>query len=168
LNGPEGVALDAQGNLYVADFENNRVLEYNDPLASGMAASRVFGQADFTHGAINRGQANPSANSLHFPHDVALDAQGDLYVADYQNNRVLEYDAPLSSGMDAKRVFGQSDFTSGSANRSQANPGTGSLFLPSGPALDAQQNLYIADYGNSRVLEFDWAAARLFVPLVLR
>jgi sugar lactone lactonase YvrE len=87
---PNQRALDAQGNRYVADHGNSRVLEYDTPLSAGATADRVFGQPDFTHNAANNGSL--SANSLYSPYGVARDAQGNLYVADNDNNRVLEYD----------------------------------------------------------------------------
>jgi sugar lactone lactonase YvrE len=90
LNNPYGLALDAQGDLYVADTGSHRVLEYNTPLTSGTTADRVFGQPDFSSSTINNGGV--SADSLSNPAGLALDAQGDLFVADVENHRVLEYD----------------------------------------------------------------------------
>jgi|SRR5579859_5413042 len=101
LDEASGVALDRQGNLYVADEFNNRVLEYDAPLSSSMAASRVFGQPSFITNTVNNGGL--SAASLNSPSRVAVDAQGHLYVADSGNNRVLEYDAPLT-GSTASRA----------------------------------------------------------------
>src|SRR5258706_78810 len=95
LNVPESGALDAHGNLYVADIVNNRVLEYDTPLSSGATADRVIGQPGFISNTADTG--GRSANSLNYPTGVAVDAQGDLFVSDNSNNRVLEYDAPLSS-----------------------------------------------------------------------
>ncbi|MEP7359791.1 MAG: NHL repeat-containing protein, partial [Anaerolineales bacterium] len=146
-----GVALDAQGNLYVADTNNNRVLEYDAPLTAGAIADRVFGQPDFTHDTANNGGI--SANSLQAPSGVVLDAQGNLYVADSGNYRVLEYDNPLSTNTTADRVFGQPDFAHNTANNGGLN--ANGLSYPASVALDAQGNLYVADAGNSRVLEYD-------------
>src|SRR5258706_5371916 len=117
LNQPFALALSAQGDLYVADLSNNRVLEYDDPFAAGSdhIADRVFGQADFTHGAANPGGV--SATGLSNPVSLALDALGNLYVVDSGNNRVLEYTAPLTTGMPASRVFGQGgSFTTATSN----------------------------------------------------
>jgi sugar lactone lactonase YvrE len=161
LHDPAGAALDAAGNLYVADTANNRVLEYDAPLSSGKAASRVFGQPDFTQYAPNNGGVR--ATSLFVPDALALDKQGNLYVADGLNNRVLEYDAPLISTMAASRVFGQPDFTHNDRGLS-AN----GLSLPEGVTLDQQGNLYVGDTVNNRVLEYDaplasgMAASRVF------
>jgi sugar lactone lactonase YvrE len=162
LSLPTGVALDAQGDLYVADYSNNRVLEYDAPLSSGMAAGRVFGQPDFTHNTANNGGV--SANSLYIPNGVALDAQGNLYVADTGNNRVLEYNAPPTTDRTADHVFGQPDFTHNTENNGGVS--ANSLLYPEGVELDRQGNLYVADTFNSRVLEYDWALAKIDLPLV--
>jgi len=79
---------------------------------------------------------------------------------------VLEYDTPLTSGTTADRVFGQPDFVSSLGNN--GGIGANRLSYPLGVALDAHGNLYVADYGNNRVLEFDWALARLALPLMMR
>ena len=85
--------MDASGNLYVADEGNSRVLEYNTPLSTDTTADLVFGQGgSFTSAVINSGGV--SASSLYYPTGVAVDAGGNLYVADYGNHRVLEYDKP--------------------------------------------------------------------------
>src|SRR5437899_1564726 len=80
-------------------------------------ADQVFGQGgSFTSGNCNLGNGvggPASAASLCVPIGVALDAAGDLYVGDYGNNRVLEYDTPLATDTVADRVFGQGgSFTS--------------------------------------------------------
>jgi sugar lactone lactonase YvrE len=158
LKGPYGVALDAHGNLYVADGLNNRVLEYDAPLSTYAAAARVLGQPDFTHGDTNSGGL--SASSLSAPYSAELDGFGNLYVADGLNNRVLEYDAPLSTHAAAARVFGQPDFSHGDLNNGGLS--ASSLNEPYGVAVDAYGNLYVADVGNSRVLEYD---NQLILPL---
>src|SRR5208337_1553495 len=105
---PAAVVLDSHNNLYVADAANNRVLEYNAPLGTAPNPANVFGQLGlFTTNTANNGGV--SANSLNGPKALAVDAAGDLYVADYYNSRVLEYYTPLkgSGNTTADLVFGQ-------------------------------------------------------------
>src|SRR5215469_15996244 len=62
----------------------------------GMGANLVFGQGgSFTSGACDFDSPNGSAEDLCNPSGTAVDVNGNLYVADTQNNRVLEYDQPV-------------------------------------------------------------------------
>ena len=151
------------GDVYVADKSNARVLEYGHPFGSGvsagLAASRVFGQADFGGELCNAEGLN--ANALCDPSAVAVDRAGNLYVADTGNNRVLEYFTPLaatavagSGDARADVVLGQyGSFTTAECNN--LGPGSLSLCEPAGVAVDGAGNVYVADTGNSRVLEYD-------------
>jgi len=153
LCAPSGVALDSTGKLYIADSENNRVLEFNTPLTNS-AANLVIGQGgSFTSGGCNQGGI--SANSLCGPEGLALDPSDDLYVADVDNNRVLEYTNPLTTDTTADIVFGQSNFASSGCNQGATTAGAGTLCNPAGVAIDSHENLYVADDENHRVLEYN-------------
>ena len=147
---PLGVAVDVAGNLYVADFYNTRVLEYDTPLTSGTTADRVFGPGGRCVIA--------SADSLCFPQGVAVDGVGNLYVADTDDNRVLKYDTPLTSGTTADGMLGQVSFALDGANLVDAR----GLIAPSAVAIDRSvtpNRIYVADTNNSRVLAWKNAAA---------
>ncbi|MDO8431069.1 MAG: FG-GAP-like repeat-containing protein [Candidatus Binatus sp.] len=152
---PASVGVDSFGNLYVADTSNNRMLEYDTPFSSDKKADRVFGQGgSFTTHLCNK--SGISAASLCTPWGIALDSANNLYVADSGNNRLLEYDVPLTTDTTANRVFGQlGSFTSRVCNKAGAGGNLSSLCNPLGLALDASDNLYTSDSGNSRILEYD-------------
>ena len=144
LDGPNGLAFDGSGNLWVADIANSRILEYVPPFATGMNASLVIGQANFTSG----GGASTSTR-LDFPNYIAFDGSGDLWVTDAGNNRLLKYVPPFATAMAATLVIGQANFTSfGSALTASG------LDVPRGIAFDHAGNLWIGDTSNERVLEF--------------
>lgn len=152
LNGPRGLAVDSLGNLYIADQNNHRILQYNTPFTSGTVADRVFGQAGFITGGCNSSGLN--ATSLCTPTGLAIDSTNSLYVADWSNNRVLKYNTPLTTNTTADKVYGQSN----SLITNTCNLGgitANSLCNPHGVAIDSADNVYIADYSNSRVLEFN-------------
>lgn len=148
LYGPESIAIDPAGNLWVADFGNNRVLEYlhGAGFTTGQAASLVLGQADFTSG-----MSHTTATGMSGPAGIAFDSSGNVWISDLYNNRVLEYlkGSGFTNGESASLVLGQSDFTSsGSATTATA------LSEPIGLAFDSSGNLWVGDIGNNRVLEF--------------
>ncbi len=142
---PFGIALDNSNGLYVADNRNSRVLYY--PSAS-TTATFVYGQGgSFTTNTANNGGI--SASSLAFPNGLALDGNGNLYIADSANHRVLRFTIGNSV---ATAVWGQSSFTSGSANQGLSSGTTASaLFNPNG-VLAAANGLFVADTNNNRVL----------------
>lgn len=140
----EGLAFDKQGNLFVGDYGNCRILEYKPPFSTGMAASIAIGQAD-----LNSSNCGTTASSLDSPLGLSFDSKGNLWTGDYTNNRVLEFQAPFTTGMSATLVLGQSDFTSsGSATAA------GGLSEPYDVSFDSKGNLYVADYSNNRTLMF--------------
>ena len=144
FHSPFGVSFDAAGNLWVADLSNNRVLMFKPPFATGMAASLVIGQSDFT----SNGQ-DTTLTTFHGPACLVFDASGNLWVSDYYNNRVLMFKPPFTNGMQASLVLGQTDFTSSGSAVSQTG-----LNAPEGLGFDTSGNLWVADRGNSRVLMF--------------
>src|SRR5207249_11576509 len=104
-------------------------------------ADRVFGQdGGFATDTCNNGGVG--GNSLGFPTDVAVDGAGDLYVAEgtlFGNNRVLEYDTPLTSDTTADRVFGQGgSFATTTCNNGGVSPNT--LCAPTGDAEGGPAN----------------------------
>jgi hypothetical protein len=95
---PRGIAFDSFGNLWIADMQSNRVLEYLQPFSSGQTAKFVLGQTNMTNGGYNQGYDFTQWNAFANPTGLAFDTAGDLWVSDNQNDRVLEF-IPTSSGM---------------------------------------------------------------------
>lgn len=168
LGNPDCVAVAPNDNLVLADRFLHRVFIYNDPVNTDTTADIVIGQPDLTSAERNQDTGNPTPkqNSLSNPIGVGLDASGNLYVADESNNRVLRFEAPLTTNMNASRVFGQPDFTSNTANDPTISADT--MNGPVYTAVDpVSGNLYVADAINNRILEFadpqnDSTADRVF------
>lgn len=155
LSAPESVAVDSAGNVWVVDSYNMRVLRFSPPLSNGMAANLVIGQADFAGNQPNQGLSVPNGAGFWFPRGLDFDSQGRLYVADLYNNRVLRFAPPFSNGMTANLVIGQANFVSGQPDRDALGAKINGLRTPSAVVLDSNDNLYVADRENNRVLRFN-------------
>jgi uncharacterized protein (TIGR03437 family) len=148
---PSVVALDKDGNLWVADTGNSRVLRYPRPFdepGKQQLPDLVIGRESMTSVAT----LNPAAASLGFPSGLAFSLHGQLYVSDMLYNRVLRFDPPFASGMEATMVFGQPDYVSTATGSAD-----GQLNYPLGLAVDTDDRLYVADVNNKRVAIFSRA-----------
>ncbi len=143
LSNPQGVVVDRTGRVYVADTGNNRVLIYNTPLTNGKPANVTLGDA-----------LGAGATQMNMPTGLTIGPDDRLYVADTGNNRVLVFDPPFTNGKAATKVYGQTGFGT-------AAPGAGTTGMrgPTGVAVDAANNVFVADKGNNRVLQFNQNAS---------
>ncbi len=162
MNQPTGLACDSQGNLYVADTGNNRILRYPKPLTqpAGIAfPDMVIGQTSLTGKSANSGgiSATSLATGLTtVTHTgLAFDSTGNLWVADTGNNRVLRYPVALlqkgQNGPAADLVIGQNDFASRISTTSSTSKTN--LIQPQGISFDSTGRLFVADLGR-RVLVY--------------
>ena len=137
LNLPTVAAPDGLGNLYVADRNNNRIRKVD---AAGVITT-VAGDGAFGYGGDGGAAV---AAQLNRPTVVAPDGSGNLYVADWYNHRIRKVDAAgaiITVAGDGTEGFGGDG---GVPTKAQLN-------YPTGVALDAAGNLYIADAGNDRI-----------------
>ena len=142
LNSPTGIAVDANGNVYIADYDNNRVRMVS---ADTGYISTVAGSGEA--GYSGDGSSATSAD-LSQPCSVATDAEGNIYIADRGNNRIRKVTA--SNGI-ITTIAGNG---SGDGYNGDGIPATAAeLDTPQGVAVDGQGNIYIADTSNSRIRE---------------
>jgi uncharacterized protein (TIGR03437 family) len=137
LSQPQGVAPDPSGNLYIADTNHNRVIR----VAPDSTVHTVAG----TGSPGYTGDGDPSAlPQLYGPTGLALDSDGNLYIADTLNHRVRM----LAAGGVISTIAGTG--TSGFSGDGGA-AGAAQLSYPRALAIDAGRNIYIADSGNNRI-----------------
>lgn len=153
--------VDSQGNLYVPDFLNNRVLIYYAPFSDDTTGGKgdtipdlVLGQRDYKSNRINQGQGprKPTARSLHlslggFDHvssrGISVDEQGNVWVADTFNFRVLRFPKGKTS---ANLVLGQSSFNSCHAEPDMEKATLGQMCTPTIARIDPETGeLYVVD-----------------------
>jgi sugar lactone lactonase YvrE len=130
---PTGIAVDASGNnIYVADQGNNVILKISNGVVTKLAGSGAAGIVD---GAAATAQfSNPTS--------VAVDASGNVYVADRNNNRIRK----ISTAGVVSTFCG-----TGTAGYLDGTSTTAEFNGPTGIAIDASNNLYIADSYNHSI-----------------
>jgi sugar lactone lactonase YvrE len=138
---PSGIAVDAAGTLYVADQGNNRIRKIApNGVVTTLAGSGVKGLRDGT-GTEARFNA---------PMGLAVDASGNVFVADANNNRIREITpAGVVTSLAGSSV----------GNRDGSNAGA-RFELPTGVAVDASGNVYVADADNNRIRKIAPAGIR--------
>ncbi|MBS1684133.1 MAG: T9SS type A sorting domain-containing protein [Bacteroidetes bacterium] len=134
LNYPSGIALDATGNLYVADGLNHRVQKFAAGSTSATNAVTVAG-------GLGSGSA---LNKLYTPRGIYVDATGNIYVGEENNNRVTRFPAGSTAGSYGTIV-------AGTGSQSSAANGVGA---PLNVALDASGQLVVTDFDNQRIQRF--------------
>jgi len=123
------------------------------PLSDNMPAVGVLGQADFVTAPVS---ALPTASTMKEPKGIAVDpTTGKLFVADYQNRRVLRWSSTdkMINGAAAEAVLGEPDFTTNTGGTSSTL-----MLRPYGICVDAAGRLWVADLSGNRVLRFDNAS----------
>jgi uncharacterized protein (TIGR03437 family) len=138
LNFAPGVTLDASGNLFIADFDNNRIRKVS---ANGIITT-VAGNG--SQGFSGDGGPATSA-SLYGPFGVALDASGNLFIADSENNRIRK----VSTSGTITTVAGNGTYGVFSGDGGPAT--SASLNLPIAVTVDSSGNLFIVDAQNNRI-----------------
>jgi sugar lactone lactonase YvrE len=139
LHGPEGLALDASGNLAIADTLNNRVRRVDGTgTITTIAGTGQFGLAGDLHLAI--------LAMLAKPYGVAFDSTGNLYIADTFNERVRAIDTHgiIRSVVGSCGIVAAFSGDGGPADLAHVN-------FPLGLATDGFNNLYIAEIDSNRV-----------------
>ena len=137
LNGPTGMAIDASGNLYIADSSNNRIRMVD---ANGTITTVAGnGTADFS------GDGGPATDAtLNYPSNVTVDSTGNLYIADTRNNRIriVDVNGTIST------VVGNGSVEFSGDGGPAINAG---LNYPVSVTMDGAGNLYIGDLLNFRI-----------------
>ncbi len=137
LSAPRGIAVDSAGDIYVADTGNNRIRE----IAADGTINTIAGNGTAAFG----GDGGPAVSaSFKSPYGVALDSAGLIYIAEYSSSRIRRI--ALSGGISTIAGNGRFGFTGdgGAATNAAFN-------FPSGVAVAASGNIYVADVQNNAV-----------------
>jgi len=135
LDSPTGVAVDANGNIFIADSHNHRIREVSSGTITTIAGTGTAGFSGDNGAATSAQLALPSA--------VAVDSTGNIYIADTNNQRIRKI-----SGTTISTIAGDGEelFAGDGAAATAAV-----LDSPTGVAVDKSGNVYIADRHNQRI-----------------
>jgi sugar lactone lactonase YvrE len=133
FHGPQGLALDASGNLFVADTNNNAIRKIVTATGVVTTVTGQSGIAGSLDGASSQAQ-------FHFPSGVGVDPSGNLFVADTDNHTLREITASGTVGTLAG-LAGSSGSADGFSAAVRFN-------FPTGIAVDGSGNVYVADTNN--------------------
>jgi hypothetical protein len=147
-------AFDKNGSLWSSDYYNHRVLRFSPPFTMGMNADTVIGQPNFTSCSPGVYPYMPSAANFNSPLAVKSDSKGNIWIADYGFNRIVKYKPPFYLGMGASTVLGQKNLLEKNNLYGAYVPSASSLNAPAGLEFDGQDNLYVVDFGDKRVLKY--------------
>ncbi len=140
LNCPAGIAVDSSLNVYVSDYNNYVVRKINTSTNTITTIAGIGGSRGYT------GDGSPATNfELNFPDGLALDASGDLYIADRYNCRVRKLVLSTST---ISTYAGTGSCTYGGDTGLAASA---HLNYPGGVAIDSAGNIYIADTDDYRI-----------------
>ena len=140
FNTPGAVAVDAAGNIYIADGTNVRVRKVaTNGIVTTIAGTGVEGFS---------GDGGPAVSAMISPSDIAVDADGNLYIADLNNARIRKVDTngiiTTLAGMGGQGYFGDGE------QAKWAN-----FYYPKSVAADSAGNIYVADWYNHRIRKID-------------
>ncbi len=143
LSYPDGVAVDAAGNLYITDTDNNRIRKVSGGVITTVAGNGAEGFS---------GDNGPATSAqLGWPYSVAVDAAGNLYIADTFNNRIRKVSNGVITTLGGDGTFGFSGDNVAA---------TSAAVSPSGVAVDSAGRVYVADNVNNRIRVLTPAGSR--------
>lgn len=145
FNSPEALAVDASGNIYVADTYNSTIRKIT--ISGGVATVSTYAGTASPYGGFTDGTGG--AASFSYPFDVAVDAQGNVYVAD-TGNLAIRYITPASTPAGVGVVCTLAGPQGNSCSSSGPTTSAGFSF-PDGITVDAAGTVYVAD-GNTNTI----------------
>lgn len=151
LNGPRGVASDADGNIYIADFSNHAIRKID--IATGIITT-VAGTIRSSCSTVPCGDGGLATDArLSSPTGLFIDPDGNLFIADYGNHVIRKVDK--TTGI-ITTIAGTMKTSCAAAPCGDAGPATSAFFSgPSGVAVDSEGNIYVVEYGNHAVRKID-------------
>ena len=162
LNSPYSVTVDTSGNFFIADSGNQRIRKVD---TSGIITT-IAGNGTNSFSGDGGGATNAALSS---PRGVVVDTRGNLFIADYVNNRIRKVNTNgiittvTGNGNSSYNDLG--GFVPGGFSGDGGDATTAALFNPCELTLDTSGNLFIADSGNQRIRKVAWQKGAISLAL---
>jgi len=141
FNGPNGIAVDNNGNLYVAD-QNNSTIRKITRFGTNWVTTTIAGLA----GSYGSADGTNSAARFNNPVGISVDTSGNLYLADGLTNTIRKI-RPAGTNWVVATIAG----TAGISGSADGTNGAALFYAPWGTAVDGMGNVYVADAANSTI-----------------
>jgi hypothetical protein len=165
LKNPYSLCVDSLGNVFIADFINHRVrmiakiggTNYGVVMTAGNIYTIAGTSATVSTGGVGGEGVAPTNSALKNPAGVCVDSVGNVFIADYQNNRVrmiaktggTNYGVVMTAGNIYTIASGSTPGTQGIGG--DGSPLSSAFHLPRSVCVDSLGNVFITDYNNHRV-----------------
>ncbi len=156
---PSGVAVDSAGNVYIADDSICRIQKFNSSgtFLGWWGRDDLGGTGWHDPGTGRTGVSGTGDGQFDKPIDLAVDSAKNVYVADMGNHRIQKFD---SSGTflgwwGRDDLGGNGWHAPGTGRTGVYGSGDGEFYSPVGITVDSAENVYVVDFGNSRIQKFD-------------
>lgn len=143
LNRPSGICTDSVGNIYIADWFNNRVRKID--FATGI----IYTIAGYGMYGYNGDNIPATSAKLSAPSDVVMDKEGNLFIADHDNNRIRV----IKKGTNIILTYAGSGIAAYVGDGGSAK--LAAIDRPTGLCFDKDENLIIVDHGNACIRKVD-------------
>jgi len=170
LNLPYGLTTDTDGNLYIADYSDQRIRRVACGTGitgctppSGETSADIYTIAGTGTPVYNGDGVAATAANLYNPATVAVDNSGNLFIDDQYDERIREVSCVTttntggactpSTGQTAGDIYTVAGTGAAGYNGDNIAATTATMYLPSGVAVDSAGDLFVADYGNNRIRE---------------
>ena len=143
---PYGTAVDSSGNIYIADYDNNKIRKLDT--AGNLTTVAGPSQGSRSSGTTNGSSGDLSTARFKKPSGIVIDTSGNLIITDTDNHCIRKIDLGTNTASTFSGLCGSSGNADGVT-------GAARFKKPQGLAIDASDNVYIADTSNRKVRKLD-------------
>ena len=156
---PWGLGIGSSGTIYVAEYWNHRIQEF-DATSDHSFSAQIVDPGVRGYDCTNNPTDCDGNGELNQPMDVDVDSSGNLWVVDLGNNRIQKFNGSSGTYVSQFGSFCDVDSNTSGCNASASGAsvtGDGQFYSPKSIAIDSSDNIWVADTNNNRIQKFNSA-----------